>query len=63
MRQVFDQGGAVELNGPTTPDIDAKLAGDQSPRGWGLFLIEQMVDDMQVEAVGNRRRIRLEVKR
>ena len=30
------------------PDIDQKLAGDQKPRGWGLFLIEHMVDTMDV---------------
>ena len=26
------------------PDLERKLAGEQKPRGWGLFLIEQMVD-------------------
>lgn len=31
-----------------TPDLTAKLAGQQSPRGWGLFLIQNMVDEMQV---------------
>jgi serine phosphatase RsbU (regulator of sigma subunit)/anti-sigma regulatory factor (Ser/Thr protein kinase) len=31
-----------------TPDIERKLAGDQKPRGWGLFLIEHMVDAMEV---------------
>jgi serine phosphatase RsbU (regulator of sigma subunit)/anti-sigma regulatory factor (Ser/Thr protein kinase) len=30
------------------PDIDRKLAGEQKPRGWGLFLIENMVDAMDV---------------
>ena len=30
---------------PEQPDIDAKLAGLQSPRGWGLFLIKNMVDE------------------
>lgn len=28
------------------PDLEAKLAGRQSPRGWGLFLIENMVDEL-----------------
>ena len=28
------------------PDLDAKLAGMQSPRGWGLFLIRNMVDEL-----------------
>lgn len=31
-----------------TPDLDAKLAGLQTPRGWGLFLIEKMVDKLNV---------------
>ncbi len=61
--EVFDQGGATELDESAAPDLEAKLAGEQSPRGWGLFLIEQMVDDMQVDAVGDRRRIRLGVRR
>jgi anti-sigma regulatory factor (Ser/Thr protein kinase) len=30
------------------PNLEAKLAGLQSPRGWGLFLIEKMVDEMHV---------------
>jgi anti-sigma regulatory factor (Ser/Thr protein kinase) len=30
------------------PDLEAKLAGLQSPRGWGLFLIKNLVDDMHV---------------
>ncbi len=31
-----------------TPDIDAKLRGEQPPRGWGLFLIQSLVDAMHV---------------
>ena len=30
------------------PDLEAKLAGLQRPRGWGLFLIEKMVDEARV---------------
>jgi anti-sigma regulatory factor (Ser/Thr protein kinase) len=29
------------------PDIDLKLAGLQSPRGWRLFLVRSMVDDVE----------------
>jgi serine phosphatase RsbU (regulator of sigma subunit)/anti-sigma regulatory factor (Ser/Thr protein kinase) len=41
------------LSGPLptdaeTPDIERKLAGEQKPRGWGLFLIGHMVDAMDV---------------
>jgi serine phosphatase RsbU (regulator of sigma subunit)/anti-sigma regulatory factor (Ser/Thr protein kinase) len=32
------------------PDIEAKLAELQSPRGWGLFLIQNMVDEMHIES-------------
>jgi anti-sigma regulatory factor (Ser/Thr protein kinase) len=32
------------------PDIEAKLAGEQKARGWGLFLIKHMVDAMEVES-------------
>lgn len=61
--EIVDQGGDVELVPSPTPDLAAKLDGAQSPRGWGLFLIEQMVDDLHVEAVGERRRVRLGVRR
>ncbi len=33
-----------------TPDIEAKLRGEQPPRGWGLFLIQSLVDAMHVTA-------------
>jgi serine phosphatase RsbU (regulator of sigma subunit)/anti-sigma regulatory factor (Ser/Thr protein kinase) len=51
---ITDQGGLVEEDAPTpaTPDLDAKLAGLQSPRGWGLFLIANMVDEMTVSTDG-----------
>jgi anti-sigma regulatory factor (Ser/Thr protein kinase) len=45
--KVTDQGGDKEIPEATTPDIEAKLAGTQTPRGWGLFLIEQMVDEVK----------------
>jgi anti-sigma regulatory factor (Ser/Thr protein kinase) len=31
-----------------TPDLEAKLEGIQTPRGWGLFLIKSMVDEMNI---------------
>ncbi len=40
------------LSGPIPdgeePDLEAKLAGQQKPRGWGLFLIRNMVDAMEI---------------
>ncbi|MDQ3610050.1 MAG: SpoIIE family protein phosphatase [Actinomycetota bacterium] len=52
---ITDQGGLVEEAGasPVQPDLAAKLAGVQSPRGWGLFLIKNMVDDMTVHTDGS----------
>jgi anti-sigma regulatory factor (Ser/Thr protein kinase) len=45
--QITDRG-SVPVPDPIAPDLEAKLAGQQSPRGWGLFLIEKMVDEMHV---------------
>lgn len=46
--RVCDEGGAQLPSEPELPDIEAKLAGLQNPRGWGLFLIEHLVDEMRV---------------
>ena len=56
------------LSGPLpaeaeTPDIDAKLAGLQKPRGWGLFLIRAMVDDMDVTTDGTTQTVSLTLVR
>jgi serine phosphatase RsbU (regulator of sigma subunit)/anti-sigma regulatory factor (Ser/Thr protein kinase) len=48
--RVTDQGGAKVIPDVETPDIEAKIAGEQTPRGWGLFLIEQMVDEVRSES-------------
>ena len=57
---ITDQGGAPEEAGPAAePDLAAKLAGDQAPRGWGLFLIRHMVDAMDVTTEGTRHTVRL----
>ncbi len=44
---------------PSTPDIEAKLEGRQSPRGWGLFLIQNMVDEVRTEADAHRHTLEL----
>jgi len=46
--RVTDHGGTHPIPEPQAPDLVAKLAGRQSPRGWGLFLIRNMVDEMNV---------------
>src|SRR5258708_6953155 len=46
--RIVDNGGGRDIPEPETPDLEAKLEGLQKPRGWGLFLIKNMVDDMRV---------------
>ncbi len=41
-------GAAPDPSEAEVPDLDAKLAGLQKPRGWGLFLIQQMVDRVEI---------------
>jgi len=60
---ISDQGGAPEKPGPAEePDLLKKLDGGQSPRGWGLFLIRNMVDAMDVTTNGQRHTIWLTMR-
>jgi anti-sigma regulatory factor (Ser/Thr protein kinase) len=45
---ITDEGSGPPVPAPETPDLEAKLDGIQTPRGWGLFLIKSMVDEMKV---------------
>nr|MBA2370058.1 ATP-binding protein [Chloroflexota bacterium] len=56
---ISDQGGAKEIPEAETPDLEAKLTGLQKPRGWGLFLIKNMVDGMNVSSDGERHTVEL----
>ena len=44
------------------PDLAMKLDGEQSPRGWGLFLIRNMVDAMDITTDGQRHTIWLTMR-
>jgi serine/threonine-protein kinase RsbW len=46
--KITDEGSGPPAFHAETPDLEAKLKGLQTPRGWGLFLIKNMVDDMEV---------------
>jgi anti-sigma regulatory factor (Ser/Thr protein kinase) len=48
--QITDSGRGQHIPESATPDLDAKLAGEQTPRGWGLFLIKNMVDEMNISS-------------
>ena len=61
--RITDQGGGRPLPEPTAPDLDAKLAGLQAPRGWGLYLIKNLVDEMHLDSDETQRTIELIVYR
>jgi serine/threonine-protein kinase RsbW len=46
--KITDEGSGPPVFHSETPDLEAKLEGVQTPRGWGLFLIKSMVDEMKV---------------
>lgn len=50
--RIYDQGGGAPVP-QAAPDLEAKLAGEQTPRGWGLFLIQHMVDAMNIHSDEN----------
>lgn len=56
---ISDRGSKGPMPEPHTPDLEAKLAGRQPPRGWGLFLIESMVDEMNVQSEPGRHTVEL----
>lgn len=57
--RVTDRGGGKEIPDPEVPDLESKLAGEQAPRGWGLFLIEEMVDEMRTWSDGDLHTVEL----
>lgn len=61
--RVSDHGGDKQMPDVETPDLEAKLAGEQSPRGWGLFLIEKMVDEVWAENQNGTHTVELVVNR
>jgi anti-sigma regulatory factor (Ser/Thr protein kinase) len=60
--QVTDHGGDAPVQQAETPDLEAKLAGEQKPRGWGLFLIEKMVDETRVTSAEGSHTLELGVR-
>ncbi|TDO48413.1 serine phosphatase RsbU (regulator of sigma subunit) [Kribbella sp. VKM Ac-2527] len=58
--EVADLGGARSAPDQVeVPDLEAKLAGLQRPRGWGLFLIKNMVDEARESGDGERHTVEL----
>ena len=60
--QITDHGAARIPSsdaGNEIPDIEAKLAELQTPRGWGLFLIKHMVDEMNISSDSSHHTVEL----
>src|SRR6266568_511026 len=60
--RITDHGGTRILpseSGIEVPDIEAKLAELQTPRGWGLFLIKHMVDEMNISSDASHHTVEL----
>jgi serine/threonine-protein kinase RsbW len=43
-------GGRISLS-TEEPDIYAQISGDKSKRGWGIFLIKNLVDEFEIETL------------
>jgi anti-sigma regulatory factor (Ser/Thr protein kinase) len=47
--RIIDRGsGPLSSLTAKGPDLEVKLGDAQTPRGWGMFLIERMVDEVRV---------------
>jgi anti-sigma regulatory factor (Ser/Thr protein kinase) len=60
--QITDLGGTPAEREREIPDLEAKLEGLQRPRGWGLFLIENMVDEMRETSADGRHTLELAMR-
>ena len=45
--KIHDQGVGVDQSEHAVPDIDRKMAGEEEPRGMGMFLIQALVDEVE----------------
>ena len=60
--RILDQGEGEPLpdvEAIATPDLTTKLAGLQTPRGWGLFLMKSLVDELHISREGPHQVIEL----
>jgi serine phosphatase RsbU (regulator of sigma subunit)/anti-sigma regulatory factor (Ser/Thr protein kinase) len=58
--RAINDAGAKDVE---VPDLDAKLAGFQSPRGWGLFLMRELVDEVRTRDSAGGHTVELVLRR
>jgi len=56
---ISDQGAGGRIMELEEPDLSEKLEFRQSPRGWGFYLIKNMIDRMELRYSGGRNTIDL----
>jgi len=59
--RVTDRARSGPIPDVEPPDLTAKLEGRQKPRGWGLFLIKHMVDQLDVSSADGLQTVTLTV--
>ena len=63
MVRITDRGsGPPPTKAGDVPDVEAKLGGVQTPRGWGMFLIARMVDEVRVSGNSDYHTIELVIR-
>ncbi len=50
--RVHDQGKGVKKKVPA-PEIEKQINGGEDPRGWGMFLIKHLVDEVEFKNLPN----------
>lgn len=60
---ITDRGGQQVLPEVPVPDLEAKLAGLEPTRGWGMFLIRNMVDELHTTVDGQHHTLVLDFYR
>jgi len=48
--QIAVQDKGKGIGKPRAPDIDSQIAGKTDPGGWGIFLIENLMDEVSFES-------------
>lgn len=61
--RITDEGEGPPEFSSEAPDLEAKLGGGQTPRGWGLFLIGNMVDELRVSGGDGHHTVELLLRR
>jgi len=49
--QIFDNGSGFESTTHFVPHLEKKISGEENARGWGLFLIEKLVDHVEFKTM------------